>query len=566
MRGTRLEKTGLRGDRLPTGTPAARHAICSLSGTTLRGVSFSSHFRSTHSLPILKSKARNYGNVQTQGTNVQRTQKDVVMDRGELERSAQMFEMILQSSPEAVENYLTLKDLYRRLDRREDFKRVVTSLAQAHLDSKRPELAAKEYIGLLEIDPKDAEALSKLEEIGYSGADLPALRAEIQLQEVQARCKEKLRELDQAEQAFLKASAKARDARRGEDEEISSLLKGIEEKVDSEMGELVTEREHWLAEGRTEVLNQVTESLSKKADNIIQDDEFNDIRKSVKKAEKLLASRDKAFEEEWQRLSEERERDFQEKTEELKDKKETQLRSTWQGAVVHAEQAEAAADLALRKVKEELRELQVELRGKEMLVQKRERGLPEKRPPSSPKTKLEKPDIVVVASHSLESVAEPSGEGAPQPTTASKTSKDEVGKALGAILVQHGLVTREHLEEAIARQAKDHKPLGQILVECGYATEEDIINALVAQAGVPYLPLANYQIPDDVAAVIPKETALKYSLMPADRIANTLLISMGIPLDERQKHEVEQHVGGLKIRYFISSWSDIKAKHEEHYS
>ena len=103
------------------------------------------------------------------------------------------------------------------------------------------------------------------------------------------------------------------------------------------------------------------------------------------------------------------------------------------------------------------------------------------------------------------------------------------------------------------------------MVESGHATEEDIINALVAQAGVPYLPLASYEITDDVAMTIPKNLALRYALMPVDTIGGTLLVAMGIPLNNEQKREVQRHVQGMKLTYFISSWSDIRAKHDKHY-
>jgi type IV pilus assembly protein PilB len=128
------------------------------------------------------------------------------------------------------------------------------------------------------------------------------------------------------------------------------------------------------------------------------------------------------------------------------------------------------------------------------------------------------------------------------------------------------VVSRERLDEAVARQAKDHKPIGQILVEAGYAKEEDIISALVAQAGVPYLPLENYDISDDVATMVPKEIALKHTLMPVDRIGDTLLVAMGIPLNKDQKDEVQRHSGNMKVSYFISSWSHIKQKHEQYYA
>jgi tetratricopeptide (TPR) repeat protein len=485
-------------------------------------------------------------------------------DKGQLERSAEMFEMILQTAPDSVENYVALKDIYRQLNRAADLKRIAKGLARVYVDSNQREEAAKEYNEVLTIDPNDADAIDSLQTLGYEPVDLQSLKAESELQDLRKRCEQRLQEFQKAEEVFLKASAKARDVRRGEDEEIGSLLQAIEEKAEEELNRLVAEHERWLSEGRTEVFNQVAESLKKKADRIIQDDELNDIRRSVKQAEKLLTSTDKVFEAEWRRISEEREREFQQRSEELKRRHEVQLRSTWQELVAKAEREQSNADLALRKVKEELREFQAKLKEKEKLVRKGKTAPPDSMPEFELSESSTNSGIVVVAPNGMQGSDEsPVERPAERPNP--PTSRDEVGKTLGSILVQHGLVSREHLEEAIARQGNDHRPVGEILVQSGHATEEDIINALVAQAGVPYLPLGNYDIGDEVAGMIPAELARKYAIMPADRIANSLLIAMGIPLNDEQKQKVQRHVGGMKVKYFISSWSDIKAKHEQYY-
>jgi hypothetical protein len=525
-----------------------------------------------------------------------------------------VFEMILQTSPDAVENYLTLKDIYRQLERNSDLKRITKGLAQVYLNSNQAEQAANEYAEVLEIDPGDAEVVAKLRELGYAPDDARTLRLKAQLQGIRSQCEQKLQELEKAEQAFLKASARVRDARRGDDEETGKMLREIEEAAEKELRELLEEHEGWLRDGRTEVFNQVADGLQKKADRIIEDDEFGDVRKSVKKAEKILGATDRVFEEEWRRLSEEREREFQEQTEELKRKHEMQLRSAWQEVVARSERDQAAADLALRKVKEELRVLQATLREKEKILGKDVKkpaaqpgwaGPPQGRPQPAgqpaercpvrdpiPETgnrksergvwglgsgrqetgdrrqgALEKPDVVVVAPPASQGFDGTSQEIRPEPVTPAKGgTRDEVGKALGAILVQHGLVTRERLDEAITKQGSDRRPIGEILVEAGYATQEDIINALVAQAGVPYLPLNNYDVSEEVASLVSGDLARKLALMPVDKIGSSLLVAMGIPLNNEHKEELQRHLGGLKVKFFISSWSDIKAKHEQHYA
>lgn len=530
-------------------------------------------------------------------------------ERGQLDRSAEVFERILESSPDAIENYITLKDIYGRLGRNSDFTRITKGLARVYLNGNQPLQAAKQYAEVLEMDAADAEALAKLHELGYADQDPKALKLTLELQEIRDRCEHKTQELKKAEEVFLKASARVRDARRGDDEETGNMLGSIEDASEKELRKLWEEHERWLDQGRTEVFNQVTEGLRKKADRIIADNESGDVRKSVKQAEKVLAAAERVFEEEWCRVAQEREKEFRTRAESLKREYEMQLRAAWQEGVARSERDQAAADLALRKVKEDLRQLQATLREKEKALAEVKEAppvVPSRRcddvsrqtgkiepgktasedaagarairhevtpvvcavPTPGHEAAFKKPEVVVVAPPAPPEPDKSSAKVESRPPQENKAAatRDEVGKALGAILVKHGVITRDQLDEALARQGKYHRPLGEILVESGYATPEDIINALVAQSGVPYLPLDNYEVSEEVAILVPGELARKLSVTPVDTIGGTLLIAMAIPLNSEQKQELQRHVGDWKLKCFIAHWSDIKAKHERHYS
>ncbi|MFQ5791092.1 MAG: hypothetical protein ACE5JI_11535 [Acidobacteriota bacterium] len=484
-----------------------------------------------------------------------------------------MFEMILQTAPDDLQNYLALKDIYRQLKRVEDFKRVVKGLAGVYLASGQKEDAAREYAEVLEVDPTDGESLEKLEDTGYTETDFPALKVEAKLKEIRNKYEQKLGELREAEEALLKATANARNPAdggtqgQGEGTDHASAWRAVPPGRERKTQQLVAEHERWLTEGRLEVFNQVAKTLKKEADRIIETNEYGDIRKSVREAEKLIASTDRVFQEEWERVRTERESEFREKFEDMKRQKKVELQSARQQVVERAREDEAAAERGLKEVERELRQLETELEEKERLLRARRKvasGEGVARGQSRRRRDTRSPEVVVIAPNPMVESSKPPEETADDDSSR-KVARDEPGKTLGAILVQHGLVTRQHIEEAIAEQKKNHRPIGQILVESGYATEEDIIGALVAQAGVPYLPLGNYDIRQDVATTISKEVASKYALMPVDRIAGTLLVAMGIPLNKEQKVEVERHAQGMNVTYFISSWSDIKAKHEQHY-
>jgi hypothetical protein len=317
-----------------------------------------------------------------------------------------MFEMILQTAPDDIGNYLALKEVYRKLNRDADFKRVTKSLTDVYLASGQREEAARQCADVLQLDPEDADALSKLRETGYPLSDLP-------LPEGAASGRKEKQEFPSVDQG--------------------ALMLGTRPPGPAD-------------------LPGVTPGLSGQGPRETRS----------------------------------------------KDRPESQV-------VVGATPAAASAS---------------------------DEDWPVKDMAKTPSGKL---------------------------------IKDEVGKALGAILVQHGLVTRQHLEEAIVKQKEHHRPIGEILVDSGHATDENIINALVEQAGVPYVPLANYDITDEVAMSIPKDVALRYGVMPMDKIGGSLLVAMAVPLNKEQKKELQGHVRGMKLTYFISSWSDIKTKHQQYY-
>ena len=64
-------------------------------------------------------------------------------------------------------------------------------------------------------------------------------------------------------------------------------------------------------------------------------------------------------------------------------------------------------------------------------------------------------------------------------------------RTIGEILLEHGYVTKEQVDEATAVQAETGRPLGQILVEAGTITRLELASALAEQwsdSGAPIAP------------------------------------------------------------------------------
>jgi hypothetical protein len=136
---------------------------------------------------------------------------------------------------------------------------------------------------------------------------------------------------------------------------------------------------------------------------------------------------------------------------------------------------------------------------------------------------------------------------------------------VGEMLVERGVITRDNLDEALARQRESGQRLGEVLVELGYAMEEDVLNCLALQAGVPYLPLRLYDVQPQVAALLPEAVVRRHCVLPVDVIANSVLVTIATPLAAETKREIEALLGERRVSYYISAEREIEEKLDELY-
>jgi len=146
-----------------------------------------------------------------------------------------------------------------------------------------------------------------------------------------------------------------------------------------------------------------------------------------------------------------------------------------------------------------------------------------------------------------------------------KQFKRTSNKHLGELLVEMGVIDREQVAMAMAYQRENGGLFGEILVELKFATEEDIARALTCQYSFPYLPLASYEIDQEVIHSIPEDVCRKFCLIPVDKIGSNLTISMSDPLNVNAIDDVEL-LTGCSVQTFVSTSSDIKEAISRYYS
>ncbi len=137
-------------------------------------------------------------------------------------------------------------------------------------------------------------------------------------------------------------------------------------------------------------------------------------------------------------------------------------------------------------------------------------------------------------------------------------------KHLGELLVERGSIDREQILMAMAYQKEHGGLFGEVLVQMKFATEEDIAQALTCQYGFPYLPLANYEIDQEVIQTVPQDVCRKFCLVPIDKIGKSLTVAMADPLNMNALEDIEL-ITGCTAQTFVSTATDIKQAIDKYY-
>jgi type IV pilus assembly protein PilB len=139
-------------------------------------------------------------------------------------------------------------------------------------------------------------------------------------------------------------------------------------------------------------------------------------------------------------------------------------------------------------------------------------------------------------------------------------------RRLGELLVEQGVVTRDQLEEALARQktAKNTR-LGRILVDLGYATDVQICEVVAEQLQIPAADLVAVDIPNEVLGRVSRELALKYTCLPWFVEGGDLYLIMADPTNVVAADAVAFHTG-LRVKPVIAAESELTVAVERFYS
>src|SRR5205823_2100986 len=104
------------------------------------------------------------------------------------------------------------------------------------------------------------------------------------------------------------------------------------------------------------------------------------------------------------------------------------------------------------------------------------------------------------------------------------------GLPLGEIMLAHGTVTREKLDEGLAAQAERGGRIGEVLISLKACSEEQVLKALAAQLELPYqMRLAPDEISQELIGKVPINFAKQTRLMPLRLEGESVIVAMADP-------------------------------------
>jgi type IV pilus assembly protein PilB len=90
------------------------------------------------------------------------------------------------------------------------------------------------------------------------------------------------------------------------------------------------------------------------------------------------------------------------------------------------------------------------------------------------------------------------------------------GRKLGRVLTKLSKVSRERVHEALEVQKTRKVRLGELLIELGYCSASDIAEGLAGQAGMAYVDISKFDLPDSFKDLIPSDNIRAYEVVPIE--------------------------------------------------
>ncbi|MGH4052616.1 MAG: GspE/PulE family protein [Clostridium sp.] len=141
----------------------------------------------------------------------------------------------------------------------------------------------------------------------------------------------------------------------------------------------------------------------------------------------------------------------------------------------------------------------------------------------------------------------------------------KIKRRLGDLLVQSRKITIRQLQNSLNRQKTLGKKLGELLVDDGIVTPEDIISAIEEQTGITRVKLESVNIDKMAIKAVPQNVCEKHDLIPFGFNENRIKIAMWDPLNIYAIDDVSI-ASGFEVETYVALKDEIKKAIDRCYS
>jgi type IV pilus assembly protein PilB len=135
---------------------------------------------------------------------------------------------------------------------------------------------------------------------------------------------------------------------------------------------------------------------------------------------------------------------------------------------------------------------------------------------------------------------------------------------LGETLLKDNLITPQQLKEALDYQRINGGRLASTLVKLGMLSDEEVTAVLSRQYGVPSVNLDLFEVDPAAVALVPQETAERYSVLPLSRVGATLTLAMVDPTNVFAVDDIK-FMTGLSVEPVVVSETAFQLALKKYY-
>ncbi len=137
-------------------------------------------------------------------------------------------------------------------------------------------------------------------------------------------------------------------------------------------------------------------------------------------------------------------------------------------------------------------------------------------------------------------------------------------KQLGDILLEGGLVTPVQMDAAYEEQERVGRALGRVLIDQGVLSESQLVSALATQIGLRFVDLGDIAVDGSAVGRVPGAVCRRHSAIPIGFEDGRLLVAMADPANVFAIDDIRS-LTGMDVKPVVATRSDVAAAIDRYY-